>query len=98
MSDTGDDRPRSGVVVTYVYDAIGQLVSVEGPTPPGSSCEHDEAKRVFRVSEPNGKVTEFHDRAMRFLVVAPDPQTGKLEPVVSWGVPRVMYLCREAGL
>jgi hypothetical protein len=31
--------------------------------PPGSSWEHDEAKRVFRVTEPDGKVIEFHDRA-----------------------------------
>jgi hypothetical protein len=73
------------------------LVSVEAPTPPGSSWEHDEAKRVFRVTEPDGKVIQFHDRAQRFLVVAPDPQTGELAPVISWGTPKIMYLCREVG-
>ena len=69
-----------------------------GEAAPASSVEHDREKRLFRVTDPDGKVTEFHDRAQRFLIVAPDPQTGKLEPVISWGVPKVMYLCREAGL
>lgn len=98
MSDARRRPDWSGEVTTYTYDPEGQLVSVEASTPPGSSWEHDEAKRVFRVTEPDGKVIEFHDRAQRFLVVAPDPQTEKLVPVLSWGVPKIMYLCREAGL
>ena len=49
--------PRwSGEVTTYTYNPEGRLVSVEASTPPGSSWEHDEAKRVFRVTEPDGKV------------------------------------------
>ena len=76
MSDTGDERPRSGVVMTYVYDARSIGLG-RGADPAGLVCEHDEAKRVFRVTEPDGKVTEFHDRAVRFLVVAPDPQNGQ---------------------
>ncbi len=98
MSEMPYSQDRDAIVTTFVYDAEGKLVAVEAPTPPGTSWEHDEAKRVFRVTEPGGKVTEFHDRAVRFLMVAPDPQSGKLGPVLSWGVPKVLYLCREAGL
>ncbi|MGC8642676.1 MAG: hypothetical protein ACP5XB_22690 [Isosphaeraceae bacterium] len=98
MSEARRSPHWSGEITTYTYDPEARLVSVEAPTPPGSSWEHDEAKRVFRVTEPDGKVIEFHDRAQSFLVVAPDPQTEKLAPVLLWGMPRVMYLCREAGL
>ena len=98
MSEVRHDRDSDSIVTTFTYDPGGRLVSVEAPTPSGSSWEHDEPKRVFRVTSPEGKVTEFHDRAQCFLVVAPDPQTGELSPVLSWGVPKIMYLCREAGM
>ena len=97
MSEAHDNPFWPSEITTYTYDPEGRLVSVEAPTPPGSSWEHDEAKRVFRVTEPDGKVIEFHDRAQRFLVVAPDPQTGELSPVPSWGAPKIIYLCREVG-
>ena len=63
-------------VTTFTYDANDKLVSISEPSPAGSTCEHDEKKRVFRITEPDGKTTEFHDRAVRFLVVEPDPETG----------------------
>ncbi len=98
MSDTGKDHEPDSFLATFHYDPEGQLLSVDAPTPPDVTWEHDEARRVFRITSETGQVTEFHDRAARFLVVVPDPETGKLRPVISWGVPRVMYLCREAGL
>lgn len=60
--------------------------------------EHDRQKRLFEITGPDGKKTEFHDRAVQFLVVEPDPDTGELEPDVTRGKPKVMYLCRETGL
>jgi YD repeat-containing protein len=98
MTDQHPEPEPSFSVTTFQYDPEGRLVRVEAPAPPGSTWEHDEPKRVFRVTDPDGKVTEFHDRPVRFLVVVPDPRTGKVGPVISWGVPKVMYLCREAGL
>ena len=98
MSEVPSYPRGSGEITTFTYDLKGQLLSVEAPTPPGSSWEHDEAKRVFRVAEPDGKVSEFHDRAQRFLVVAPEPQTEKLGPVLLCGMPQVLYLRREVGL
>ena len=98
MSDDSRPPDSSNIITTFTYDPEGRLVSIEAPTPLGSSWEHDEAKRVFRIIGVDGKVSEFHDRAQRFLMVAPDPQTGKLDPVLSWGTPKIIYLCRETGL
>lgn len=97
MSDDEYGYDFGGTVTTFTYDLSGRLLSTEGPTAPRPSWEHDESGRVFRVNGPDGKVVEFHDRALRFLVVAPDPQTGVLSPVLSRGEPKVIYLCREAG-
>ena len=74
MSDKQRGPEPSRLVTTYQYDPEGRLVSVEAPTPPGTKWEHDEAKRVFRLTDPDGKVTEFHDRFVRFLIVAPTPR------------------------
>ncbi len=68
------------------------------PPPLRSQVEHDEQRRLFRITGEDGKAPEFHYRPVRFLVVEPDPRTGKLEPAFSGGQPRVIYLCREAGL
>jgi hypothetical protein len=73
---------------TYFYDVSPQLFKVE----------HDRDKRRFAMTGPDGETTEFHDRAVRFLVVEPDPETGELTPVIRRGNPKVIYLCREAGL
>jgi len=73
---------------TYFYDL----------EPARFRIEHDRQKRLFEITGPDGKKTEFHGRAVQFLVVEPDPDTGELEPVVTRGKPKVMYLCRGAGL
>jgi hypothetical protein len=41
---------------------------------------------------------EINDWAVRFLIVDPDPETGKLGPVLSGGMPRIIHLGGEAGL
>ncbi len=70
---------------TYFYDL----------EPARFLIEHDRQKRLFEITGLDGKKTEFHDRAVQFLVVEPDSETGELEPVVTRGKPKVMYLCRE---
>jgi hypothetical protein len=98
MSDKGQYDHRPGYITTYTYDASGEMIALSQPSPPPSKCEHDEKKRVFRITGPGGTTTEFHDRAVRFLVVEPDPESGELGPVISRGEPKVIYLCKEAGL
>jgi hypothetical protein len=56
MSDKQRGPEPSFLVTTFQYDPEGRLVSVEAPTPPGSKWELDEAKRVFRLTEPDCKV------------------------------------------
>jgi hypothetical protein len=92
--------PRALNIITYTYDADDNLgmVSCSAPATPKATCDHDRDKRLFRVTEPDGTTVDFHDRAVRFLVVEPDPETGEPEPVMERGGPKVVYLCREAGL
>jgi hypothetical protein len=80
--------------VTYTYERE----ATPRRQPPTAACVRDRGKRLFRVSEPDGTTTEFHDRAVRFLVVEPDVDTGELVPVTERGEPKVIHLCKEAGL
>jgi hypothetical protein len=98
MSDKGQYDDWSGYITTFVYDASGERTAGSQSSPPRSLCEHDEKRRVFRITEPGGTTTEFHDRAVRFLVVCRDPESGELEPIIERGGPKVLYLCKEAGL
>ncbi len=97
MSQGGDNRRWTGHVIRYEHDGGDKVVEIPRPGEQVRRCEHDETKRVFRITEHDGKVAENHDRAVRFLVVAPDPQTCELTPVLRRGKPVVTYLCREAG-
>jgi hypothetical protein len=73
---------------TYYYDLEVSPMQID----------HDRERRLFEIIGPDRKMTEFHDRAVRSLVVEPDPETGELKPVVVQGKPKVIYLCRETGL
>jgi hypothetical protein len=85
--------PTGHSTVTYTYERE----ATPRYEPPTAACVRDRGKRLFRVSELDDTTTEFHDRAVRFLVVEPDPDTGELEPVMERGGPKVIYLCKEAG-
>jgi hypothetical protein len=57
--------------------------------------EHDPEKRCLRLTRPDGTTTSFRDQPVRFLVVEPDSNSGKLRPAVSMGKAKVVYLCPE---
>ena len=76
MSEAERDPHFLGEITTFTYDPEGNLISVEAPTPPGSKWEHDEAKRLFRITQPDGNIVEFHDRA-RTLGRRPRSADGK---------------------
>ncbi len=57
--------------------------------------EHDAAKGIFRITDPDGRIEVFRDKPVRHLVVEPDPESGQMKPVVTRGCPTVLYLCRE---
>jgi hypothetical protein len=67
------------------------------PPRPSSSftLAHDTEKRVFLLTGPDGETEVFRDNTTRYLSVAPDPQTGEMKPVMKFGRPTYLWLCRE---
>jgi len=82
-------RPDGGrtTTCTYSFDV----------DPRAKSCtfEHDKEKRVFRLTDAEGKSEHFRDNPVRYLVVEPDPETSEMRPARKHGRPKFMYLCRE---
>ena len=65
------------------------------PPLPSFTLAHDLEKRVFLLTGPDGKTEVFRDNPTRYLSVAPDPQTGEMKPVMKYGRPTYLWLCRE---
>ena len=63
--------------------------------PPRVNVEHDREKRVFRVAQPDGTTDVFRDEPIRFLVATRNPQTSETMPMLRYGEPEYLYLCRE---
>jgi hypothetical protein len=72
---------------------LGWLRPGDGNPPP--RMEHDREKRLYRITDHDGKTELFRDEPVRFLVVEPDRETGDLRPVTYGGLPHYLYLCRE---
>ena len=82
-------EPQSGpLITTYTYSA-------PVPTRPTYHFEHDQEKGIFRIRRPDGTVEVFRDKPVRHLVVEPDAERGDMTPVVKYGRPTYLYLCRE---
>ncbi len=108
MNDLPPDQHSTTV---YIYDYRDRLTEVReyiAPFPtsdeladqgslqsPPFSFEHDTQKGVFRLTWADGHFEVFRDKPDRLLVVEPDPETGKLKPVVKRGKPTYLYLCRQ---
>jgi hypothetical protein len=80
-------RRGAGVTTVFTY-------SWPAPVSP-DRVEHDPEKRALRLTRPDGTTIAFRDQPIRFLVVEPDPQSGKLRPEVSMSKAKVVYLCPE---
>jgi hypothetical protein len=84
-----DSEPQSGpLITTYTYSA-------PIPSRPTYHFEHDPENGIFRIRWPDGTVEVFRDKPVRYLVVEPDAETGDVTPVVKYGRPTYLYLCRE---
>jgi hypothetical protein len=57
--------------------------------------EHDQHKRPFTLTSPDGQTEHFGDNPAKCLIAEPDPETGAMQPVVKHGRPAIVYLCRE---
>jgi hypothetical protein len=105
-----DDAPLPAIV-TYTYSTDGRLLAITDatgrrdltadtsdsilPPRPAFAMTHDPEKRVFVLTGPDGKTEVFRDNPTRYLAVAPDPENGEMKPVMKYGRPTYLWLCRE---
>jgi hypothetical protein len=68
----------------------------EAARKPRCEVEYDRKRHVIRIEHADGKIAEFDDRPVRFLVMSRDPHTKALVPVIHNGEPMYYYLSREA--
>ena len=96
-----DPLPR---VTTVTYDSESPPPgSVEGrggeaakPPPPPFRWEHLPDKGLYALTlEKTGNTEFWRDRPTRYLVVQPDEETAGFEPVLKYGRPVYLWLCRE---
>jgi len=74
-------------VTRYVFPFAERPCRVKG--------DQDREKRLFRILGPDAKTRVFRDEPVRFLVVARNPQTGETTPMLRYGEPEYLDLCRE---
>ena len=74
-------------ITTFTYQAE--------PRPPRFQFSHDEQKRLFVLTMPDGRVEHFRDNPVRYLVVEREKKTGRIVPVAFDGRPQYLLLCRE---
>jgi hypothetical protein len=67
------------------------------PALPPVQLEHDRRNHKLRITTPDGRTAQFDDRPVRFLVMARDPKTKTLQPVLVGGEPLYYYLSPEVG-
>ncbi len=84
------------------YDAGPHITTITyapaaEPAPPPFQFKHDRRKHRFRITGPDGQTAQFKDRPARFLVMARDPKTRTLKPVVARGEPLYYYLSPEVA-
>ena len=94
----GDGRAgRATPIAIHQHGATTPITySYEARTPdPKWLVDHDRAQGVFRLTGPDGRIACFRDRALRYLVLEPDPETGDLRPQIRAGQPTILRLCRE---
>jgi hypothetical protein len=82
-----DSDPHLNRVTTYTYEV--------SPSPPSFDFVHDRERRVFRLTGPEETTEFFRADPVRYLVVEPDPTSGEMKPVLKYGRPAYLYLCRE---
>lgn len=91
--------PRYDVHLRWKWrdDPRGRPPPRPRPGEPKVEVAYDRSRHVIQIKEPGGKVAEFDDRPVRFLLMIRDPETKALKPVIEWGKPVYYYPAREVG-
>jgi hypothetical protein len=76
-------------VTHYVYSLPKRRSRYEMP--------RDARKRLFRIVGPDGQTCAFHDEPDMYPVMVRDRRTGRTLPIMRYGEPEYLYLCREAS-
>jgi hypothetical protein len=87
------EEPR--LVKVSEQDGVTTFMYRLGPDQPRVQIEHDREKRLFRVPQDDGTTAVFRDEPVRFLVATLDPVTGAVNPMLRYGEPEYLLLCRE---
>jgi hypothetical protein len=85
-----------------LYDARERITTITYTRPPGAEpgpppveIQYDRKRRRLRIAGQDGQTAEFADRPTRYLLMAPDPKTKELRPVMMGGEPVIYCLCPE---
>jgi hypothetical protein len=85
-----------GRITTCIYESKGRTIPQgerrRGTEKPRAGVSFDPARHVVRIVQSDGKIAEFDDRHIRFLVLDRDPITRALKPVIVPGEPTNYYL------
>ncbi len=91
-------------MTSLIYDERGNVADVvrqdgRAPATTGAPArrfhwERLPERRLFALTA-DGKTEYWRDNPTRYLVVEPDPTTGTIKPVLKWGRPVYLRLCRE---
>ena len=95
-----DSRKPTGRLIGVSENTIAGITTMTyscefEPRARSFTFEHDQQKRLFTLTGPDGKTGHFRDTPVKYLMVEPDPETGSMQPVVKYGQPAMIYLCRE---
>jgi hypothetical protein len=100
---TIDPGSRNGQANGW-YESAGRTTTVTyslparpEPAQPPVQFQHDRKNHKLRITTPDGRTAQFDDRPVRFLVMARDPKTRALQPVLVRGEPLYYYLSAEVG-
>jgi hypothetical protein len=97
-ASTANPGSRNGPSTGW-YEAAGRTTTVTfscpAPPAPPIQLQHDRKNHRLKVTTPDGRTAQFDDRPVRFLVMARDPRTKALQPVIVRGEPLYYYLSPE---
>ncbi len=89
---------------TVLYDAGGRITTFvysrpaePEPAQPPVQLQHDRKNHRLKITTPDGRTAQFADRPVRFLVMARNPKTKALQPVLVRGEPLYYYLSPEVA-
>jgi hypothetical protein len=94
----GEDRLLEVREFTNGGESISnEFIGDAGPAPPSFTFEGDEDEQLFVLTWSDDGTERFRDEIAPNPVVAPDPETGEMRPVLRLGRQIYLFLFRRRG-